>query len=109
MEEVTRLKGKYFLFGLGIGVATTYILKENIKKHPISSEKALDIVKKAFKQKGPIDGSWIYTIPEKYETAHLTFDVYKAGISRTVDNLCEQYEAYVDTKTGAIIHVEQIA
>lgn len=83
-------------------------MKEQIMPLKISSDKALEIVKKAFKEKGPIDGSWIHTEPETYENEHLTYNVYKAGISRTVENQLEQYEAFVDSHTGAIVHVEQI-
>lgn len=103
------MKGKYFLLGLGLGIAATYFLKDQITHKSISSEKALDLVKQAFKEKGPIDGSWIYTIPETFENEHLSYEVYKAGVSRTVSDHLEQYEAFVDVKTGTIIHVEKIA
>lgn len=103
------MKGKYFILGFGLGIATTYLLKDQIKPMSISSDKALELVKKAFKEKGPIDGSWIYTVPETFSNKHLTYEVYKAGISRTINAQLEQYEAFVDAKTGTIVHVEQIA
>lgn len=103
------MKGKYFLLGLGLGIAGTYLLKDQIKPFKISSDKALEIVKKAFKEKGPIDGSWIYTVPETFSTEHVSYEVYKAGVSRTVEEKLEQYEAFVDTNTGTIVHVEQIS
>lgn len=103
------MKGKYFFLGLGLGIASTYLLKDQIKPMSISSDKALELVKKAFKAKGPIDGSWIYTHPETYSNEHLSYEVFKAGVSRTVNNQLEQYEAFVDTKTGTIVHVEQIS
>lgn len=103
------MKTKYFLLGLGIGIASSYLLKDTINSMPLSSNAALELVKKAFKEKGKIDGSWIYTVPEVYSTDHLTYNVFKAGISRTVNEQLEQYEAFVDTKTGAIVHVEKIA
>ncbi|WP_226670191.1 PepSY domain-containing protein [Metabacillus litoralis] len=102
------MKGKYFILGLGLGIASTYLVKKQVERTKISSEKALAIVKKAFKEKGPIDGSWIYTIPESYSNEHLTYEVYKAGISRTIENQLEQYEAYVDVYTGVIVHVEKL-
>lgn len=102
------MKGKYFLLGLGLGITSTYLVKKRVEQSKISSDKALAIVKKAFKEKGPIDGSWIYTIPEIYSNEHLTYEVYKAGISRSVDNQLEQYEAYIDIYTGVIVHVEQL-
>ncbi|WP_226528479.1 PepSY domain-containing protein [Metabacillus niabensis] len=102
------MKTRYFLLGLGIGIVGTYFMKDQIMPHNISSDKALEIVKKAFKEKGPIDGSWIYTVPETFSNEHLSYDVYKAGISRSVDHHLEQYEAFVDTKTGTIVHVDRI-
>jgi predicted small secreted protein len=103
------MKGKYFLLGLGIGIATTYLLNDQIKPKSISSDKALELVKKAFKEKGPIDGSWIYTVPETFSNDHITYEVFKTGVSRTVNDHLEQYEAFVDAKTGTIVHVKQIA
>jgi predicted small secreted protein len=102
------VKSKYFLLGLGLGIAGTYLLKDQLKSSKISSERALEIVKKAFKEKGSIDGSWIYTVPETHSTDHLSYEVYKAGVSRTVQDQLEQYEAFVDTNSGAIVHVEKI-
>jgi predicted small secreted protein len=103
------MKGKYFLLGLGLGIAATFMLKDQIIHKSISSEKALELVKKAFKEKGTIDGSWIYTIPETLENEHVSYEVFKAGVSRTVNDQLEQYEAFVDAKTGTIVHVEKIA
>jgi predicted small secreted protein len=103
------MKGKYFLLGLGIGIASTFLLNDQIKQKSISSDKALELVKKAFKEKGPIDGSWIYTVPETFSNDHITYKVFKTGVSRTVNDHLEQYEAFVDAKTGTIVHVEQIA
>ncbi len=103
------MKTRYFFWGLGLGIIGTYFLKDQLKPLKISSDKALDIVKKAFKEKGPIDGSWIYTVPETFSNEHLSYEIYKAGISRSVDNQLEQYEAFVDTTTGTIVHVERIS
>jgi predicted small secreted protein len=102
------MKEKYFLLGLGLGIASTYFLKDQIKPMSISSDKALELVKKAFKEKGPIDGSWIYTTPETYSNEYLSYDVFKAGVSRTVNDQLEQYEAFIDTKTGTIVHVDKL-
>ncbi len=49
--------------GAGLGICTAVVVKQYVMKPYISSEKALRIVKSAFKQRGPIDGSWIYTRP----------------------------------------------
>ncbi|WP_273130689.1 PepSY domain-containing protein [Metabacillus sp. HB246100] len=103
------MKGKYFLLGLSLGIAGTYLLNNQVKPAKISSDKALEIVKKAFKEKGPIDGSWIYTVPETFANDYVSYEVYKAGVSRTVDEVLEQYEAFIDIHSGTIVHVEKLS
>lgn len=61
--------------------------------------------KSAFKQRGPIDGSWIYTQPEPYNINGETVQVYKTGITRSAFGELEQYEVMVDAKTGEIVDV----
>ncbi|WP_017756158.1 PepSY domain-containing protein [Calidifontibacillus oryziterrae] len=93
------------LLGLGIGaIAGAYVNQKYMKNH-ISSETALKIVKKAFKDHGPIDGSWIHMKPEKVNKFNLSYNVYRGGITRTIDSKVEQYEFLVDSKTGTIIDV----
>lgn len=108
MEEIVMNCRKVFI-GIGIGLAAAYIFKDQIKPAYISSEKALTVVKNAFKEKGPINGSWIYTVRESYSKSGQTYNIYKAGITRTADSELEQYEAFVDAESGNILHVEQIA
>ncbi len=55
------MKLRHLLLGAGLGICTAVVVKQYVMKPYISSEKALRIVKSAFKQRGPIDGSWIYT------------------------------------------------
>ncbi|MBD1380178.1 PepSY domain-containing protein [Metabacillus arenae] len=98
-----------FFVGVSIGFAAAYFVKNRMEAQYISSEKALHIVKQAFKQRGPIDGSWIYTVPEEYYKNHLTYKVYKTGVTRTAGGSLEQYEALVDAKTGTIIEIIQTA
>lgn len=56
------MKLRHLLLGAGLGICTAVVVKQYVMKPYISSEKALRIVKSAFKRR-PIDGSWIYTQP----------------------------------------------
>jgi predicted small secreted protein len=96
---------KKFLLGLGIGFAGALILKSNMPRQPVSPEKALRIVKNEMKKHGPIDGSWIHMIPEPYQKNQVTYQVYKGGISRTVNGKLEQFEFLVDADTGVILEL----
>ncbi|MED4401241.1 PepSY domain-containing protein [Metabacillus fastidiosus] len=102
------MKCKDFMIGLGLGITIGYFLKDQLKTTYISSNKALNIVKKAFKERGTIDGSWIFTNVEQYEKNGISYDIYKTGISRTVDDSAEQYETIVDAKTGTILEVNKV-
>ena len=64
--------------------------------------KALRIVKAAFKQRGPIDGSWIYTEPEPYQVNGETIQVYKTGVTRSAFGELEQYEVMVNAKQARL-------
>jgi predicted small secreted protein len=93
-----------FLIGISVGFAGAYILKTSLDKKMISSEKALALAKNAFKQSGPIVGSWIQTNPEKYKKNNLVYDVYKGGISRET----EQWEFIIDAYTGTILETRKL-
>lgn len=102
------MKYKNFIIGLGLGVTIGYFLKNQLKTTYISSNKALQIAKKAFKERGSIDGSWIFTNVEQYEKNGLSYNIYKAGISRTINDQCEQYETVIDAKTGTILEINKV-
>lgn len=102
------MKWRTFLIGTGVGLLLGYSLKNNWAKANISPDKALSIVKKAFNEKGPINGSWIYTIPQTLSHNDLTYTIYKVGISRTQNGIPEQFEVSVDAKTGTIIYLEKL-
>ncbi|MDZ5472565.1 PepSY domain-containing protein [Bacillus sp. 31A1R] len=100
---------KSFLLGLGIGIVSGYATKEIISaKSYVSSEKALASAKAAFKELGPISGSWIHMKTEPYEKEHLSFTVYKGGVSRNINGQMEQYEFVADARTGSIIDAYRI-
>lgn len=103
------MKLRHFLIGAGIAIAAAVAVKRYVMTPYISSEKALRIVKSAFKQRGPIDGSWIYTVPEPYTVNGETVIVYKTGITRSCLGKLEQYEVMVDAKTGMIVDVIETA
>jgi predicted small secreted protein len=105
IRRCSTLKLKHVLIGASIGVAAAIVAKKVFFPTYISSEKALKIVKSAFKQRGPIDGSWIYTVPEPYTVNGETIDVYKSGITRSAFGELEQYEVMIDAKTGMIVDV----
>jgi predicted small secreted protein len=95
---------KTFLIGVGAGVAAGIIVNQTVtNKGEISSEKALDIAKSAFKKHGPIQGSWIQMKKQPYHKSFLEYEVYIGGISRSSHDTVEQYEFIVDSKTGAIL------
>lgn len=102
------MKWNHLLLGLGIGLVAGAFVNHKYNKDTISSETALNIVKKAFKEQGPIDGSWIHMKPETINKFNLTYNVYRGGITRTNDNKVEQYEFLVDSKTGTILEVHPL-
>lgn len=101
------MKWTKFLLGIGIGITSAYFVNKSINKGLVPAEKALNTVKAAFKEKGPIDGSWIHMVPETFSKFDLDYTVYHGGISRTVNDQLEQYEFYVDANSGTIIDIIQ--
>ncbi|WP_070120549.1 PepSY domain-containing protein [Bacillus marinisedimentorum] len=98
---------KNFLIGAGIGAAAAVLLMQARDDQYISAERALKDVKDLFKEKGPIDGSWIHMVPEETEKFGLPYTVYRGGVSRSSEGSTEQYEFMIDAKTGSILEVEK--
>jgi predicted small secreted protein len=97
---------KPFIIGAAVGVIGGYTAKEIIsQKAGVSPEKVLENVKNQFKQKGAISGSWIHMKTEPFEKEHISYTVYKGGISKQEDGLQKQYEFIADAGTGTIIDV----
>lgn len=96
------------LAGMCTGIVVGAFIGKNVKKNIISSESALNLAKKAFKEDGPIDGSWIHMKPENIKKFNLPYKVYRGGITRTVADKTEQYEFLVDAATGTIIEVNPL-
>jgi predicted small secreted protein len=97
-----------FLAGVAVGILGTYAIQKFTPSY-ISSDQALKLVKQEFKKQGPIDGSWIHMEPETIERNHISYRVYKGGISRMSDNEPEQLEFIVNAENGTIIDVNQLS
>lgn len=97
------MKWKHFFIGVGIGAAAVTVYMMQKKQPTITSEKALKIAKAAFKETGPVNGSWIHMEPEQLEKDGIIYSVYKGGISRPVDGHIKQYDFTVDADTGDML------
>lgn len=102
------LKKTVLAAGLGV-VAGFFIKKQMDNCQKVTPENALQTAKEAFKQQGPISGSWIYMKPEEVERNGLLYTAYRGGITRNINRQNIQYEFYTDAKTGTIIDTSQTA
>ena len=101
---------KYFFLGVGTGIAGALIVKETVaRKETVSPEEVLVHAKAAFKKEGPISGSWINMTAEPFSRSPIEHQVYKGGITRTLDGRAELYEFIADAKTGTIIEANLIS
>lgn len=100
---------KQLCLGIGIGFIGGWATKEILsEKKYMSPEKVLENAKKTFNQSGTISGSWINMKPESFEKPPLSYQVYKGGVSRTVDGELEQFEFVSDAKTGTVIEAVKL-
>lgn len=91
----------------GLGIAIGYLLKDQIDQYKqITPDEALENAKQKFLKQGPVNGSWIYMNPETIEKNGLTYNVYRGGITRTIDGETKQYEFFADADTGTVIDVK---
>ncbi|MBB5180572.1 putative small secreted protein [Planomicrobium koreense] len=104
------MKNRDLLIGFATGVAATYIVKEvyDRKEKLYPADDVLKSVKEAFKEEGPIDGSWIYMKTEPYKQHAIETEVYKGGITRHRDDELEQFEFMADAYSGAIVEVNKV-
>ncbi|MBB5172792.1 PepSY domain-containing protein [Texcoconibacillus texcoconensis] len=98
---------KRFIFGLGVGAAAGYLLKNQIEQSGVqmSPEKALREVKRHVESIGTIDGTWIHMVPETYTQNQLDYDVYRGGVSCTTDDELKTFEFLVDASTGTVLRL----
>lgn len=75
------MNNRDLLIGFATGVAAAYLVKEVVdrKEKLYPADDVLKEVKSAFKEEGPIDGSWIFMKTEPYKQHALTTEVYKAA------------------------------
>jgi predicted small secreted protein len=101
---------KSFITGVAVGAISGYLLNETVKKSTfLSSENVLANVKKAFKEEGPIDGSWIQMTREDYAKYAIKTKVYRGGITCNQNGDRKQYEFIADSFTGSVLDVYPIS
>lgn len=98
---------KKIILAASAGAAIGYSIREQLANMPIKPEKALKKVKKTFKKRGAVSGSWIYMKPEEVTYNDIDYTVYRGGITRTIDHVNTQYEFFIDVYTGSIVAVEE--
>ncbi|RLQ97893.1 hypothetical protein [Falsibacillus albus] len=97
---------KSFIIGTATGAAAGYIMSGTVQKRtPVSAESVLSKVKKAFKEDGAIDGSWIQMKPETFEKHALKTQIYRGGISRHRNGKLQQFEFIADVHSGTILDI----
>lgn len=99
-----------FLAGMATGVIAGFAVREAVNRmdRNVSAEGVLNTVKSAFKERGPIDGSWISMNPEPFELGVIKYEVYKGGISRVWQGETENYEFIADARTGSVLEINRI-
>ncbi|ETP69320.1 peptidase M4 [Planococcus glaciei] len=104
------MKNRDLLVGFAAGVAATYIIREvyDRKATLYPADDVLKSVKSAFKEEGPIDGSWIFMKTEPYKQHAVATEVYKGGITRHREDELEQFEFLADAYTGAVLEVNKV-
>lgn len=104
------MKNRDLLIGFATGVAATFLIKEvyDRKEKLYPADDVLKSIKSAFKEEGPIDGSWIFMKTEPYKQHAVATEVYKGGITRHREDELEQFEFLADAYTGAVLEVKQI-
>ncbi len=97
---------KRFIVGLGCGLAVGYLLRPKLENEKITPERALKEVKKVVSRNHAISGSWIHMLPETIEQNHISYDVYRGGLSTATEDGTVQYEFLVDAKTGTLLNLQ---
>lgn len=101
------MKMKDFLAGVLTGVAAGIVVSETIDRinQNVPADYVLENVKNAFKQEGPIDGSWIIMKTEPFTNHAIAMEVYRGGISRVKNGELEQFEFAANAKTGTVVEI----
>ncbi|MBC2025073.1 PepSY domain-containing protein [Listeria booriae] len=97
---------KVFITGVVAGaVAGHFINHYLLEPKTISGDVILENVKEAFKQEGPIEGSWIQLKKQHYKKFAMDTFVYHGGITAIRDGERKQFEFIADATTGTVIDV----
>ncbi|MBS4175977.1 PepSY domain-containing protein [Lederbergia citrea] len=97
---------KTFIAGATAGLISGYCLSTKLnQKMPLTGEKVLADVKRAFKKEGSIDGSWMQMRPEDYQKYAIKTKVYRGGITRNQNGESQQFEFIADAYTGSVLDV----
>lgn len=104
------MKIKDFAAGILTGIAAGIVVSEvfNRMNRHVPADTVLNELKEAFKQEGPIDGSWIVMKTEPFTKHKLPMEVYRGGISRVQNGELEQFEFAADARTGSIVELSKV-
>ncbi len=103
------MKRKNIILSLIVGIVVGFLLRDQLgNSQKLSPEKALQYAKETFQKNSPINGSWIYMKPRRFEKNGLVYDTYRGGISKNIDGVNKQFEFFSDIKTGTIIDVQPL-
>lgn len=97
--------GLIFGAGLTCGYKIASLMKKNKTIH---GDEILTMVKKAFLEEGPIEGSWIELKKVPLRKFAFKTDVYYGGISRMEEDTLVQYEFIADAYTGSILDLYRV-
>ena len=105
--EVNPMKFTDFLAGVLTGVAAGIVVGKVIDRVDpnVPADSVLKSIKDAFKEEGPIDGSWIVMKPEPFKNKVINMDVYRGGISRIKNGELEQFEFAANSTTGTVVEL----
>jgi predicted small secreted protein len=98
---------KRFALGVGLGLAAGIFLTSSLRKDKLSPERALKLAIRTFAPNMNITGSWIHMIPETLEKDHLSYTVYRGGISSSNEDDMTQFEFLIDANTGTVLEVNE--
>ncbi|AMW99648.1 hypothetical protein M2M59_11115 [Rummeliibacillus sp. G93] len=99
-----------FLLGVATGISAAYVVKrvgEKVSPYE-NADHVLNNIKEAFKEQGPIDGSWIYMQPETVYKENIEIPVYKGGISRVQEGETVNFEFSADARTGSVVDLVKV-
>ncbi|WP_342528814.1 PepSY domain-containing protein [Chryseomicrobium sp. FSL W7-1435] len=100
-----------YMMGLGTGVVIGVVASQAATRYipSVTADQVLEQVKDAFKQEGPIDGSWVYMKTEPFHIGFIETTVYKGGITRMKNGVTENYEFAADARTGSVLEIKHIS